>query len=115
MPGAGKLNRRITFQRATTVNDAVNEPVDEAWSDLATVWARRSDVSDGEKSASGQVGAALMSRFVVRSSTTTRELRPTDRIAHAGHSWNIQGIKETAEGRDRFFEITAVMDLDDGN
>jgi SPP1 family predicted phage head-tail adaptor len=110
---AQELDRRVTIQRATTVYDEFNEPV-ETWSDVATVWARRRDVSDGEKQAAGQVGAVLMSRFTVRSSTTTRALLPTDVLSHDGGAWNIQGIKEADEGRNRFIEITAIRDADNG-
>src|SRR5687767_11981290 len=108
---AQELDRRITIQRATVVYNEFNEPV-ETWADLATLWARRRDVSDGEKFAAGQVGATLMSRFVVRSTTTTRGIKATDRISYDGGLWNIHGLKEADEGRNRFIEITAIRDLD---
>lgn len=111
MTKAGNLDRRITIQRATTINNEFNEPI-ETWADLATVWARRRDVSDGEKERSGQVGATLMSRFTVRSSATTRDVKPTDRLNYDGGIWNIQGLKEADEGRNRFIEITAIRDVD---
>ncbi|RVG20291.1 phage head closure protein [Sinorhizobium meliloti] len=108
---AQELDHRITIQRATVVYDEFNSPV-ETWSDLATVWARRRDVSDGEKVAAGQVGATLMSRFTVRSTTTTRDMKPTDRLNYDGAIWNIHGLKEADEGRNRFIEITAIRDAD---
>lgn len=107
---AGDLDRRIVIQRATVTYNALNEAV-EAWGTYATVWAKRTDVSDGEKVAAGQVGSFLMSRFVVRSTTTTRAMKPTDRISYQG-TWNIHGIKETSDGRNRFLEITAAKDAD---
>jgi len=108
---AGDLDRRITFQRSTDVNNEFNEPI-QAWSDLATVWARRRDASDSEKFAAGQVGATLMSRFVIRSSVTARGIAPTDRIRHDDRLWNILGIKQADEGRSRFLEITAITSVD---
>jgi SPP1 family predicted phage head-tail adaptor len=110
---AGDLDRRLVFQRATTIRDEYNEEV-ETWVDLAKVWARRRDVSDGEKEAAGQVGSVLVSRFTIRSNPTSRGFRPVDRIRYDGAKWNIQGIKEADEGRNRFLEITAVRDADHG-
>lgn len=110
MPGAGKLDRRITIERATSIPNEFNEPV-ETWATLATVWAERKDSSDMVKTellGAEQVGAFLLSHFVVRSSSTTKTVTPADRIAYDGHIWSIKGTKETAEGRNRFIEITAV-------
>ncbi|MBB4185828.1 SPP1 family predicted phage head-tail adaptor [Sinorhizobium terangae] len=112
MPGAGKLDRRITIERETeTGRNEVNEPVYE-WTALTTVWARRRDASDGEREAAGQVGSTLMTRFVVRSSSVTRTVTPVDRLNYSDATWNILGVKETEEGRNRFIEITAIRDAD---
>lgn len=110
---AGDLDRRIVLQRATKTINGFNEEI-ETWADLAKVWARRRDVSDGEKEASGQVGSVLVSRFTIRSNPTSRGFRPIDRIRYDGANWNIQGIKEADEGRNRFLEITAARDADHG-
>lgn len=111
MPAIGALDRRITVEReGETGRDEFNEPV-YVWSAVATVWARRRDASDGEREASGQVGSSLVSRFVIRSTSVSRTFTPKDRLSYQG-LWNIQGIKETSEGRLRFLEITAVKDTD---
>ncbi|WP_085025288.1 phage head closure protein [Ensifer aridi] len=112
MPATGKLDRRITIERETeTGRNEVNEPVYE-WAALATVWARRRDASDGEREAAGQVGSTLMTRFVIRSSSVTRSVTPVDRLNYSDATWNILGVKETEEGRNRFIEITAIRDAD---
>ena len=111
MPGAGNLDRRIVIERATSTNNALNEP-QQTWATLTTVWAQRKDVSDGEKLAAGQVGSHLSSRFVIRSNPTTKAITPSDRINYDGSIWSIFGIKETSEGRNRFLEITAAKDDD---
>ncbi len=108
---AGRLDRTIKIQRATTTSGPFNEPI-ETWTDYFTCRAMRRDVSDGEKFASGQVGSSLRSRFTVRSSSETRSVTPVDRIIHDGGTWSIQGVKEADEGRRRFIEITAVRDAD---
>ena len=111
MPGAGDLDRRIVIERATVTQNAFNEDV-QTWATYATVWASRKDVSDGEKLAAGQIGASLSSRFVIRSSTIAKAIKPNDRINYDSAIWSIFGIKETAEGRKRFLEITAAKDAD---
>ena len=111
MPGAGKLDRRVTFERSTSTKNEYNEDV-ETWAALTTVWAQRKDVSDGENFAAGQVGSVLRSRFVIRSSTVSKTITPIDRLNYDGAGWNIQGVKETTEGRNRYLEITAVKDAD---
>lgn len=107
---AGELDRRIVIERATVTHNALNEQV-ETWDTYATIWAKKTDVSDGEKNAAGQVGAFLVSRFMIRSSPATRAIKPNDRIRFEG-LWNIQGLKETQRGRNRFLEITAAKDAD---
>ena len=111
MMEAGDLDRRITFQRSEDASNQFNEPI-ESWGDLITVWAKRRDASDGERVAAGQTGATLMSRFVIRSSVAARAITPTDRIAHDGKLWNIIGVKQADEGRNRFIEITVITSLD---
>lgn len=110
MTVAQDLDRRITFRRWVAGEPNEFNEVTEAWVDLATVWAKRRDVSDSEKFAAGQVGAALQTRFTVRSSTLTRTVTAADQIVHAERVWNIIGVKEADEGRNRFIEITAVAD-----
>ena len=106
------LDRRITIQRATEgAQDGFGHPA-LTWATLATVWASRADISDGERIAAGQRDTALMSRFVIRSSTTARTISTLDRISHDGATWQIKGVKQTGDGRLRFIEITAVQDSD---
>lgn len=111
MPAIGELDRRIVLQRATrgAADWAGHEA--ETWGTLATVWAKYVPVSDGEKVAAGQREAALMARFVIRHSSTVADLDAKDRVSFGG-LWNILGVKETPDGRNRFIEITAVRKSD---
>lgn len=107
---AGQLDRRVTFERVSTIKNEFNEDV-ETWLAFVTVWARRRDGSDVVKTeilGAEQVGAFLLAHFTVRHSAQIKTVTPIDRIKHDGHLWNIKGTKETAEGRNRFIEITAV-------
>jgi SPP1 family predicted phage head-tail adaptor len=110
---ANDLDRRVTFQRATTVDNEYNEPV-ETWQDLVSVPAKRQDLSDRQRLeflAAGQVGAFTIVRFTVRSSSITRTITPVDRLTHEGAIWEIHSIKELDEGRRRFLEVTARRDV----
>lgn len=100
---AGRLDRRITLRRKVDTNTALG--VTEAWSDLATIWAGRKDVSDGEKTAAGMVMASIVSRFVVRSSELTRGLTAKDQLIEGGKTFRVIGIKEL--DRRGYLEITA--------
>jgi SPP1 family predicted phage head-tail adaptor len=102
MKSAG-LDRRITLRRMVQTNTGLGAT--EAWSDLATIWASRKDVSDGEKMAAGGVMATVAARFVVRSSDLTRGLTPKDALIEGGKTFHIAGIKEL--DRRGFLEITA--------
>lgn len=105
---AGALDRRITLHRAKVVNTATG--VTSSWEDVGTLWASRRDVSDGEKAAAGTVQSTVVSRFVVRSSTLSRSIKPKDRLMEGGLTFEITGIKEV--GRQDRLEITAEARLD---
>lgn len=109
---AGELDRRIVVERLTEIGrDSFNEPILE-WGVLLSTWARRRDASDQERFEAAEISATLMSRFVVRSNSVTKTISPVDRLSHEGAVWNINGIKETLDGRARFLEITATKDAD---
>lgn len=104
MIGAGAMDRRVQFQRATVLDDGYSET--EAFEDHgAPVWAKKTDVSDAERLRGGEVQATLTARFVVRWTAFTSDLTPKDRIQYGGTSFRIFGIKEI--GRREGLEITA--------
>ena len=108
MIGAGRLDRRVTLRRKTLANTGLG--MTEAWADLATIWAGRKDVSDGEKAAAGKLQSTVVARFIVRSSSLTRTLTPKDELIEGGRTFRISGIKEL--GRRDFLEITAEAGMD---
>lgn len=112
MIGHADLNRRISVERAVATYNALNEPV-KTWAVLIDLWAKRTDVSDGEKLAAGQVGSFVVTRFIVRHEPAQRAgILPSDRIRHEGRIWSVHGIKEKAEGLRRWIEITAAASTD---
>ena len=104
---SGRFTRKIQLQRATKTRDARNAPV-LTWSNLIQMWAERTDVSAGERSRAQEVGADVTTRFVIRHNATVDNLSATDRIVYDGKTYNITGVREVANRRDRLIEIDAV-------
>lgn len=109
---AGAMDRRLKVYRRSTTTNAMNEDV-EAFTLLTTVWARKADVSDGERVTAQQVGAEITTRFQVRYSTTVSSVNPKDRVSCEGREYEITGVKEI--GRREGLEISAVARADKVN
>lgn len=106
---AGKLDRRVQFQRSTLTDNGLEDV--QTWADHGLpVWASKTDVSDGERLRADQVSANLTARFVVRWSSFTADLTAKDRIIYAGETFDIFGIKGI--GRREGLEITAGARVD---
>lgn len=108
---AGQLDRRVRLDRAVVTRDQFGGDARE-WVPIGTVWASRQDASDAEQMSASQVNAVKISRFVVRSSQMTRSITPQDRVFYDDVDWDIQGVKETRDGRLAFLEITAQRRVD---
>lgn len=109
---AGILDRRVTIQRATlTAGGDYNEP-QETWSDLATLWARRADISATEAYRAQEVGAEITTRFTVRYSTLSATITPKDRLVFDGETFNITRTMEPVGTRNQWIEIHAVARAD---
>lgn len=104
---AGKLDRRITLQRFSAGSPAFDDFGGESgsWGTLATVWAMRTPVSDGEKWRAQEVAAAITERFLIRWSSAVSSLSAKDRISYNSRIYDISGVKEV--GRREYIEITA--------
>ncbi len=112
MTTAQELDRSITIVKldVETGRNEMNEPI---YGTEATKYrAKRSDVSDGEKFQAGGVGGFLSARFVIRSTVRSRSINASDELHHDAQTWNIVGIKETQDGRNRFLEISATAEAD---
>lgn len=109
---AGKLKYRITIQRNTPVTDSqFNEQID-SYSDLATISARKNDVSAGEAFRAQEIGAQITTRFTVRHSSVTSSITPKDRILFNGQVFNITAIREPLDTQNQWLEIDAVARAD---
>jgi len=101
---AGKLDRRITIERAANVVNAFNEQV-ATWTALQSVRATVYPISDGERWRAGEVGATVTHRFRVRWTSILAAVTPKDRINYNGQIFDISGCKEI--GRHEGIEFTA--------
>lgn len=106
---AGKLDRRVTLQRATFAQDDTGQEV-ATWADLVTVWASKRDVSDGERVAAAEVAASITTRFQIRWGSAWADLNPKDRVVCEGKTYDVSAVKEL--GRRAGLEITAAARSD---
>lgn len=106
---AGRLDRRITLQRATSTKNGFNEDV-ETWIDIGQRRASAMPVSDGERVRAQEVGSVISMRFQIRYSSDVAALSARDRLIYNGESYNITAVKEL--GRREGLEITAATRSD---
>lgn len=106
---AGKMDRRVRFERPTYADTGLETRV-TGWTALATVWAEKQEISDGERSRQVGIEASATTRFRVRYSTTVSSLNPKDRAVCEGRTYDIVGVKEL--GRRVELEITAMRRAD---
>lgn len=100
---AGSLKHRLKILRRQVVTDDFGGEV-ETWSELASVWASKEDVSDAERVRAMQVGASVTTRFRVRETSLTDSLNAQDRVRCDERTYEVTGVKE-GQG-DRVLEIT---------
>lgn len=98
---AGRLDRRVTVERATFTTNGFGEEV-ATWAPLKTVWADVQPISDGERWRAAEVAAHVTTRFRVRWGL---DVTVRDRIAYDGRIYDISAVKEI--GRREGQEITA--------
>lgn len=107
---SGEMDRRVQFLRGSLQDDGFNTEL--VWTDVVTdaigpkLWAKKTDISDGEKWRASEVAASITTRFVLRWSAFTADITPKDRLICEGVTYDISGKKEVGGQRDRF-EITA--------
>lgn len=105
-----RLDRKIRFRRFVEVDDGFTKS--REWTDHGDPeFARKVDISDGERARSNEDAAVITSRFVVRWSGFAADIDPRDRLVCEGLTYDIVGVKER-EGRRQWLEITAAARID---
>lgn len=97
---AGQLNRRITLQRQSTVQDTFGGPV-RTWLDVATVWADIQPLSGRELESAQRMASEVSHQITVR-----YQARLNDTRMVAGYR---------ALYKARIFNIHAALNEDEGN
>jgi SPP1 family predicted phage head-tail adaptor len=95
---AGTLRHRITIQEkpTPTPRNAHGEEV-FTWSDVATVWAAKVDISGREFMEARREGVQISTRFVIRYRSGLKE---TMRVTHDSRTYEIRAVLDP-EGRRR--------------
>lgn len=106
---AGELDRRIDIQQAVISKNALNESISQ-WISLGTVWAKKTDVSDGERMRAAETSAQITTRFLIRWSIAMSAVNPKDRVVFDGRTYDIFFVKEI--GRHEGIEISAAARAD---
>lgn len=104
----GRMDARITIQRATMTANAYGEPV-PTWATLATVWA---DVvwregSGAERIASEQVTSKQPVHFIIRYSTTVASVSAKDQVVYNGKTYEVEAVQEI--GRNEGLRLTSTI------
>ncbi len=107
----GELNRRIEFWRSESVNDGL-ATVPGVPVSIGKRWAKKVDVSDGERMRANQQGQSLDTRFVVLSDALTRTISGKDKITWGGATYDVVGTKEVGDRRNDAIEITTTSQPD---
>lgn len=87
---AGELRHRVRLQAATATRDAMGTPV-QAWADVATVWAKRTNLL--KDTAEAVLSGAEVARQTVRFDLRPRALDTTMRLVDsAGVVFDIRSV-----------------------
>jgi SPP1 family predicted phage head-tail adaptor len=103
MIGAGKMDRRLTIQRAQSVLDDFGGQT-VTWVTMGVVWAAKKDVSDAERFRAGEIAATITTRFQIRWTPELADLNPRDRVVCEERIYEVYGVKEI--GRREGFELS---------
>ena len=89
---AGDLDRQIRIERATKTPNGLGGYT-LGWAPLATVWASKKDVSDGERIRAGELAASVETRFQIRWGLG---VTVQDRVVTLddGRVWQLSAVKE---------------------
>jgi len=88
----GRLDRRVTFRRKTVQPDAAGEDV-EAWCDLVTVWAGKTEPRGTETVDGGETRAAHADIYI-RIRHLSDAPTPLDRMVVDGREYDINAVRE---------------------
>ncbi|MGW8189536.1 phage head completion protein [Sphingomonas hankookensis] len=91
----GELDRRVAILRGASVDDGT-ATVTGPLAEIGRRWAKRTDVSDGERMRAGQQGQSLTARFVMHADSLTKAITGKDvlEVVSTGERFEVVGNKE---------------------
>tara|TARA_B100001123_G_scaffold220405_1_gene248580 strand:+ start:496 stop:813 length:318 start_codon:yes stop_codon:yes gene_type:complete len=95
----GRLDRKITLREFSSSVGTTGQPL-KTWSDLATVWAQKTDKAGGESERGGEMVATQNTIFKIRYLST---VSPKNRVSYDSVEYDIEFIKEL--GRKELLEL----------
>lgn len=104
---AGRLDRQVTIERATSVRDSHNEET-QTWAEHATRWASVRPAPGTERFQNAETAAEAQMRFVFRWEDDL--VRVTDRLLHDGRHYEISSAIEI--GRREGWEVLGTAGVD---
>lgn len=107
---AGRLDRRISLQRATITQDSTGDEV-LTWGTLTTVWAEAKPMRGAESFTAQQFIGKTPVTFRIRWSDATKAITVEDRIIFDERTFNILDVREI--GRREGLEVDAYARSED--
>ncbi|TYC93043.1 head-tail adaptor protein [Novosphingobium sp. BW1] len=101
---ATQYDRRISIWRSALVDDGT-ATVKGPPAEIGKRWAKKADISDGERMQAAEYAQDLTTRWTVRSDSLTRTIAGGDVLQHKGVTYEVTGTKERSEREDEI-EIT---------
>lgn len=92
MSKAGKLDRRIVFERGSAARNALGGKAPLGWTELGSRLAQVLYGTGAERRAGGVEGAAQSATFRARKDDLTSTVTVRDRIAFDGLTWDITSV-----------------------
>ncbi|WP_230769529.1 phage head completion protein [Sphingomonas sp. Leaf4] len=87
------LDTRITILRAAMVDDGLTRRPG-TFAAIGGRWAKKTDVSDGERQAAAQQGQSITTRFLMYPDSLTLTITGKDRVGCGQREYSIAGVKE---------------------
>lgn len=104
---AGKLDRRVTLQRAVATQDSYGEEI-KSWHDIATVWAQKKDLKGTERWLAMQEVANVTCVYAIR---YRPDITPLCRLIDIdGRTYNIAAVVEVGRKEGLWLYVEARAD-----
>lgn len=105
---AGKRDRKVVFERATTVQDDHGEEV-PSWAPIVGAFAAVSWGAGSERREAAQEQGTQAATFRVLATAKTRSVSLKDRLMMGGEAWDITSIAPVTRGEIEFTATRAVQ------